>query len=220
MAYVQRRGKKCTTCCLSRWSNSNYSLNSNRWRKEDKYAHFCSGFAIHFVIFVRHFRGNLVCCCKGDIFRSCFIFFALKSGIKEHKLNTGKEIVSLCVGMVATQSFLLNTNVLPVGLLFCLFSDVLFVRIIHFFGWTAQQRSGRGPREIVTNFPSRWKTVQTDIDLAVLCCFGDWMIKLYQQQGTRHIENCMFYLLNKTRSLGSRWKNHTEPQQPGTSSSH
>lgn len=73
-----------------------------------------------------------------------FFFFALNGGIKEHKLNTGKEIVSQRVGMVATQCFLLNTNVLPVGLLF-LFSDVPFVRIIHFLDERHNREVGEVP---------------------------------------------------------------------------
>lgn len=35
----------------------------------------------------------------------------------------------------------------------------------------------------------------------------------------RHVGNLVFYLRSKIRSLGSWWKNHTVPQQPGTSSS-
>lgn len=35
----------------------------------------------------------------------------------------------------------------------------------------------------------------------------------------RHVCNPVFHLRSKIRSLGSWWKNHTVPQQPGTSSS-
>lgn len=80
----------------------------------------------------------------GRYFSKLLYVFALKGWIKENKSNTGKEIVSQCVGMVATQCFLLNKNALPVGPLF-LFSDVPFVRIIHFLDEQRNREVGEVP---------------------------------------------------------------------------
>lgn len=102
-------------------------------------------------------------------------------------------------------------------------NNVPSVRIMLLLEQQHNWAEGKVPRktcQIFLPMKNGWGCSPVGADSIVLCCFGDWMIHLSNKEHIkRHISNFMFYLLKKIKSLSSRWKNQTQPEQPGPSSS-